>query len=70
MKFFAPAKLNLFLKINHKNRNGYHDIYSCATFINLFDEINIKFSKKNSIIYKGKFSPPKGYFSKDIIKII
>lgn len=70
MKFFAPAKLNLFLKINHKNRNGYHDIYSCATFINLFDEINIKFSKKNSIIYKGKFSPPKGYFSKDIIKKI
>ena len=43
---YAPAKLNLFLKINEKRDDGYHNIRSGITFINLFDVIEIKRSEK------------------------
>ena len=44
----APAKINLFLHVLNKRDDGYHNIKSGITFINLFDEISIK--KNNSMI--------------------
>ena len=38
----APAKINLFLHVLNKRDDGYHNIKSGITFINLFDEISIK----------------------------
>ena len=35
----SPAKLNLFLKIINKREDGYHNIRSGVTLINLFDEV-------------------------------
>ena len=35
----SPAKLNLFLKIISKREDGYHNIRSGITLINLFDEV-------------------------------
>ena len=35
----SPAKLNLFLKIINKRNDGYHNIRSGVTLINLYDEI-------------------------------
>jgi 4-diphosphocytidyl-2-C-methyl-D-erythritol kinase len=41
-KFIAPAKLNLFLKIINKRKNGYHNLQSIFQLIDLQDEIFIK----------------------------
>ena len=38
----APAKVNLFLRILNKRTDGYHNIVSGITLINLYDEIRIK----------------------------
>ena len=35
----SPAKLNLFLKIISKRKDGFHNIRSGVTLINLFDEV-------------------------------
>ena len=68
MKVLAPAKLNLFLKVINKRNDGYHNICTGVTFLNLYDEIDIFLSKKNSIVYSGPFAPRKGYFTNDILK--
>ncbi len=42
VRFTAPAKLNLFLKIINKRKNGYHNLQSIFQLIDLEDEIFIK----------------------------
>ena len=39
---FSPAKINLFLKVDKKRSDGFHNIESRFQLINLFDEITIK----------------------------
>ena len=68
LTIYAPGKLNLFLKIVEKRDDGYHNIRSGITFINLFDVIEIKRSKKMRILYHGPYRPKKGFYSKCIIK--
>ena len=41
----SPAKLNLFLKIISKRDDGYHNLRSGMTLVNLCDEVT---AKKNS----------------------
>lgn len=65
---YAPAKLNLFLKITEKRDDGYHNIRSGITFINLFDVIEIKRSTKTRISYQGPYRPENGLYSNCIIK--
>jgi len=69
MKVLAPAKLNLFLKVVNKRSDGYHNVKTGVTFLNLYDEIIIKPSpdNKNTIDYVGKFAPNKKKFKNDII---
>ncbi len=64
----APAKINLFLHVLNKREDGYHNIKSGITFINLFDEVYIK--KNNSMIinYSGAFKPSQDFFKNCIIK--
>ena len=64
----APAKINLFLHVLNKRDDGYHNIESGITFINLFDEVCIK--KNNSMIiqYSGNFKPAQDFFEDCIIK--
>lgn len=64
----APAKINLFLKILNKRKDGFHNIRSGITFINLFDEISIARNNKTSIYYYGLFSPSKGSYNNCIIE--
>ena len=40
------AKLNLFLYVTSKREDGYHNLYSLMTQIDLWDDIYIDFSKK------------------------
>lgn len=57
MKIFAPAKLNIFLKVLGRRLDGYHIIRSGITFIDLYDEVEIYISNKMCIRYKGPFRP-------------
>ena len=66
----APAKINLFLKVLKKRKDGCHNIKSGITFINLYDEIEIWKSNKTSIEYYGDFKPTKGFYDNCIIKKI
>ena len=67
IKVLAPAKLNIFLKILGKRSDGYHIIRSGITFINLFDELEIRKSDRMSIRYRGPFEPNEGVFHDCII---
>ena len=58
----APAKINLFLHILNKRDDGYHNIKSGITFINLFDEISIKRNNSMIIQYSGAFKPASRFF--------
>ena len=49
-KFLAPAKLNLFLKIINKRKNGYHNLQSIFQLIDLQDEIFIKIRHEDAQI--------------------
>ena len=51
------SKINLFLKVNRKSKNGLHEIQSLFCLINLFDLIKIKKNKKkDKLFFKGNFS--------------
>ena len=63
----VPAKINLFLNIINKRKDGFHNILSGITFINLYDKITIKKSKKFILDYSGEFKPRNKYFEDDII---
>ena len=41
----SPAKLNLFLKIINKREDGYHNLRSGITLINLYDEVSAEKTK-------------------------
>ena len=64
----APAKVNLFLRILRKREDGYHDIESGISLINLYDEISIRNNIKTKINFEGPFKPDKGYYDDCIIK--
>lgn len=49
LKFLAPAKINLFLKILSKRKDGYHNLQSIFQLINLFDELYFKPRKDSKI---------------------
>ena len=52
----SPAKINLFLDILSKDTNGFHNINSILTLIDLSDEIAIKESNFLEINFSGEFS--------------
>ena len=39
MKFHAPAKVNLYLRVLGKRKDGYHEIDSVMLPVDLYDEI-------------------------------
>ena len=63
----SPAKINLFLKIINKRDDGYHNIRSGITFIDLCDEITVQPHSKFEVIYTGKFAPKNNLFEDCII---
>ena len=66
----SPAKLNLFLKIINKREDGYHNIRSGVTLINLFDEVLAEESSKFEVRYIGKFAPQNNVFKNCIVEKI
>ena len=63
----SPAKINLFLKIINKRDDGYHNIRTGITFIDLYDEITVQPHNKFEVIYTGKFAPKNNLFEDCII---
>ncbi len=63
----SPAKINLFLKIISKRQDGYHNIRSGLTLINLFDEVKAEPTKEFEVEYIGRFSPMSNKFNDCII---
>ncbi len=66
----SPAKINLFLKIVNKRSDGYHNIRTGITFINLYDEVTIQPNNKFLVHYNGSFAPKDNIFKDCIIKKI
>ena len=52
---FSPAKLNLYLNVIGRRKDGYHDLESMMTFCNFGDLIKIKKSKEFSLKVDGDF---------------
>ena len=66
----APAKINLFLKIISKRDDGYHNIRSGVTLINLHDEVFAQKSSEFKVKYTGEFAPPNNIFKDCIVEKI
>ena len=66
----SPAKINLFLKVIKKQSNGFHQIYSLVSHINLFDKIYISESSKDQIKFIGKFSKNISLKKNSIFKVM
>ena len=66
----SPAKINLFLKIISKRDDGYHNIRSGVTLINLYDEVSAQKSSKFKVKYTGEFAPPNNIFKDCIVEKI
>ena len=49
----SPAKINLFLNIISKRKDGYHEIQTYFQLINLFDEIHISEISSSGVIFKS-----------------
>ena len=41
-EFVSPIKLNLFLEVINKSKDGYHNLESLMTFCKFGDQIKIK----------------------------
>lgn len=67
VKIFTPAKINLFLKVLGRRQDGYHILRSGITFVNIFDQIDIKINDKMLIQYAGPFKPSGGNYEDCII---
>ncbi len=64
----SPAKINLFLKIINKRNDGYHNIRSGITLLNIYDEIKLQFNENFQVNYTGRFAPKDNKFSDCIIE--
>jgi len=69
-KELSPAKLNLFLKIVGKRDDGYHNIRSGVTLVDLFDEVVAEEDSQFSVRYTGEFSPQNNKFQNCIVEKI
>ena len=49
----APAKLNLFLHINARRDDGYHELETLFTFLNFGDELSFELTDEPSISITG-----------------
>jgi len=58
IQILAPAKINLFLKIFNKRKDGYHDIETVFEKISLFDKVVLREIPGNQIIINTNSEDP------------
>ena len=60
MKFFSPAKINLFLNVLGKRADGYHELWTLFERISLGDDITLKTAGKSVRLRTSSPNVPKG----------
>ena len=72
IKIKSYCKINLFLRVIKKLKNGYHNITSLITFCNLHDLISISETKnlKDKVSFSGKFKKGIDKRSNTVTKIL
>jgi 4-diphosphocytidyl-2-C-methyl-D-erythritol kinase len=55
LKFFAAAKINLFLHIGARRTDGYHELESLAVFADVGDELSFEPADELSLAIDGPF---------------
>jgi 4-diphosphocytidyl-2-C-methyl-D-erythritol kinase len=53
LSIIAPAKLNLFLHINNKRDDGYHELETLFTFLDYGDELTFTLTDKDIVSING-----------------
>ncbi|QTH71107.1 4-(cytidine 5'-diphospho)-2-C-methyl-D-erythritol kinase [Pseudoalteromonas xiamenensis] len=53
LTLLAPAKLNLFLHINGKRADGYHELETLFTLLDFGDELTFEANEKGSVTIEG-----------------
>ncbi len=56
LKIFAPAKVNLFLHLTRKRRDGYHELQSLISFADIGDYVTIEPAQSFSFHVTGDFA--------------
>lgn len=56
VRVFAPAKINLFLHVGEKRDDGYHALQSLAVFVDVGDELELRFSHEYVLSIRGPFA--------------
>ena len=69
-KFISPAKLNLYLEVISKRKDGFHNLESLMTFCELGDVIKIEQSKSFQLKIKGPFGKFLDLNENIILKVI
>ncbi|MGD2278897.1 MAG: 4-(cytidine 5'-diphospho)-2-C-methyl-D-erythritol kinase [Candidatus Omnitrophota bacterium] len=60
MEITAPAKINLYLKVLSKRKDGYHDIVTLFERISLFDRVSIETAGSSTRIHCDNPAVPTG----------
>ena len=53
---FAPAKINLFLHVGEKRRDGFHDLESLVVFVDIGDTLTFSPSPELTLGLEGRFA--------------
>ena len=69
-KFISPAKLNLYLEVNNKRKDGFHNIESLMTFCEVGDVIRIERSKALELKITGPFGKFLRHNENIILKVV
>ena len=69
-KFISPAKLNLYLEVKSKRKDGFHNLESLMTFCELGDVIKIEKSNSFEFKIKGPFGKFLDLNENIILKVI
>ena len=59
MKILAPAKINLFLEVGKKRKDGYHNIISFVEIINLCDTLEFNQADNTEVKFLSRWEIPK-----------
>lgn len=60
MKLLSPAKVNVFLEIQGKRSDGYHQIETLMVGIDLFDHMTIERAEETKVRISGRDDVPEG----------
>jgi 4-diphosphocytidyl-2-C-methyl-D-erythritol kinase len=62
IRFPAPAKINLFLHINGRRQDGYHELQTIFQFLDISDQLDFKVSENSEVTL---LTPIKGVANED-----